>query len=54
MADGYPQPVFLDATIVSNYASTDSIDFLVQLLESPVVVQSVKRSNMESTTVTSI
>lgn len=42
MADGYPQPVFLDATVISNYASTDSIEFLVRLLESPVVVPAVR------------
>lgn len=42
MADGYPQPVFLDATVISNYASTSSIGFLGDLLETPVVVPAVR------------
>lgn len=42
MADGYPQPVFLDATVVSNFASTDSIEFLVSVINSPVVVPAVR------------
>lgn len=42
MADGYPQPVFLDATVISNYASTNSVEFLVQVLEAPVVVPAVR------------
>jgi len=42
MADRYPRPVFLDATVLSNYASTDSIGFLVSILDSPVVVPAVR------------
>lgn len=42
MPDGYSEPVFLDATVISNFASTDSIDFLVSVLESAVVVPAVR------------
>jgi predicted nucleic acid-binding protein len=42
MAGRYPNPVFLDATVVSNVASTDGIGFLTTLLESPVVVPAVR------------
>ncbi|AUX09230.1 PilT domain-containing protein [Halalkaliarchaeum desulfuricum] len=42
MPDGYPQPVFLDATVVSNFASTSSVEFLVHLLEAPIVVPAVR------------
>jgi len=42
MPDGYPQPVFLDATVISNYASTNSVEFLVHVLEAPVVVPAVR------------
>jgi predicted nucleic acid-binding protein len=42
MPDRYPQPVFLDATVVSNFASTSSVDFLVHLLEAPIVVPAVR------------
>ena len=41
MPDRYPQPVFLDATVISNFASTNSIEFLVHVLEAPVVVPAV-------------
>ena len=41
MSEGYPEPIVLDATVLSNFASTDSIDFLVEALESPVVVPAV-------------
>jgi len=34
--------MFLDATVVSNFASTDGIGFLTTLLESPVVVPAVR------------
>ena len=37
MPDGYPQPVFLDATVSRSLASTNSIEFLVHALEAPVV-----------------
>ncbi len=42
MPDRYPQPVFLDTTIISNYASTNSIEFLVDVLEAPVVAPAVR------------
>ena len=42
MGGGYPQPVVLDTTVVSNFASTDSISLLVAILESPVVVPAVR------------
>lgn len=42
MPDGYPNPIFLDATVISNFASTESIEFLVSVLESPVVVPAVR------------
>lgn len=42
MADDYPQPVFLDATVISNFASTNSVEFLVDVLEDPVVVPAVR------------
>ena len=42
MPAGYPQPVFLDATVVSNFASTSSVEFLVHLLEAPTVVPAVR------------
>lgn len=42
MANGYPQPIFLDATVLSNFASTAAIDFLVEALNSPVVVSAVR------------
>lgn len=33
----YSQPVFLDATVCSNFASTDGMDLLAEVLESPAV-----------------
>jgi predicted nucleic acid-binding protein len=42
MAKRYPQPVFLDATVVSNFASTDGITFLTTLLDSPVVSPAIR------------
>lgn len=42
MAERFPSPVFLDTTVVSNFASTDGIGFLTTLLESPVVVPAVR------------
>jgi hypothetical protein len=42
MPDGYPQPVFLDATVLSNFASTNSIAFLIGVLEAPVVTPAVR------------
>jgi len=42
MPDGYPQLVFPDATVISNFASTSSVEFLVHLLEAPIVVPAVR------------
>jgi predicted nucleic acid-binding protein len=42
MTGGYPQPVVLDTTVVSNFASTDRISFLTAVLESPMVVPAVR------------
>jgi len=42
MAERFPRPVFLDTTVVSNFASTDGIGFLTTLLDSPVVVPAVR------------
>ena len=42
MAKRYSQPVFLDATVVSNFDSTDGITFLTTLLDSPVVSTAVR------------
>lgn len=42
MPDGFPQPVYLDATVVSNFASTSSIEFLVHVIENPIVVPAVR------------
>lgn len=42
MADECSPPVFLDATVCSNFASTDGIGLLVDLLDSPAVTPTVK------------
>lgn len=42
MDDGYPQPVFLDATVLSNFATTEGISFLATLIDSPAVVPTVR------------
>ncbi|AXG05662.1 hypothetical protein DU500_03990 [Haloplanus rubicundus] len=42
MAERHPQPVFLDTTVVSNFASTDGIGLLTTVLDSPVVVPAVR------------
>ncbi|MFC7018814.1 MULTISPECIES: hypothetical protein [Haloarcula] len=42
MPDGYPQPVFLDATVISNFASTNLIGFIVDVREAPVVTPAVR------------
>jgi len=36
------QPVVLDTTVLSNFASTDSIGWVVELLERPIVVSAVR------------
>ncbi|WP_152043472.1 hypothetical protein [Salinigranum salinum] len=41
MAD-LTQPLFLDATVLSNFASSDSVDWLTTLLENPVAVPAVR------------
>lgn len=38
----YPQPVVLDATVVSNFSSTGGISFLTKLLDTPIVVPAVR------------
>lgn len=42
MAEQYPKPTVLDATVVSNFASTNAVEYLVEVLESPVVVPAVR------------
>lgn len=42
MSRRYPQPVFLDATVLSNFASSDAVGFLETILDSPVVVPAVR------------
>jgi predicted nucleic acid-binding protein len=42
MTERLPSPVFLDTTVVSNFASTDGITFLTTLLDSPVVSPAVR------------
>lgn len=42
MAEQYPKPTVLDATVVSNFASTNSVGYLVEVLDSPVVVPAVR------------
>jgi predicted nucleic acid-binding protein len=44
---GLQQPVFLDSTVLSNFASTDSVDWLIDLLEDPVVTPEVARELRE-------
>jgi predicted nucleic acid-binding protein len=38
----HPQPIFLDATVCSNFASTDGVDLLVELLDAPAVTPEVR------------
>jgi predicted nucleic acid-binding protein len=47
MSREYPEPVVLDTTVLSNFASTDGISLLTTVLESPVVVPTV-RDELES------
>jgi predicted nucleic acid-binding protein len=42
MADAYPAPLFLDATVVSNFASTDGCELLARTLSTPVVTPAVR------------
>ncbi|MEF8883388.1 MAG: twitching motility protein PilT [Halapricum sp.] len=42
MTGGYSEPVILDATVLSNFASTDGVSLLTTVLESPVVVPAVR------------
>ena len=42
MADAYPGPLFLDATVVSNFASTDGCELLVRTISTLVVTPAVR------------
>lgn len=42
MAAALAQPVVLDATVLSNYASSGSVGWLIELLSQPVVVPAVR------------
>ena len=42
MGGEYPQPVFLDATVLSNFASSNGIPGLTEVLETPAVVPAVR------------
>lgn len=42
MTGGYPEPVVLDTTVISNFASTDSVSVLTSVLESPIAVPAVR------------
>jgi predicted nucleic acid-binding protein len=42
MSGEYPDPVVLDTTVLSNFASTDGISLLTTVLESPVVGPAVR------------
>jgi len=42
MADAYPEPLFLDATVISNFASTDGCGLLARTLATPVVAPAVR------------
>lgn len=42
MSRRYLQPVFLDATVLSNFASSGAVGFLETVLDSPVVVPAVR------------
>lgn len=42
MVTQYPNPTVLDATVLSNFASTNSVGYLTDILESPVVVPTVR------------
>ncbi|AWB26562.1 hypothetical protein [Halococcoides cellulosivorans] len=39
---GQARPIYLDATVLSNFASTDAIEFLGSVLDDPVVVPAVR------------
>lgn len=42
MTRGDPEPIVLDTTVLSNFASTDGLTLLTAVLESPVVVPAVR------------
>jgi predicted nucleic acid-binding protein len=42
MSEGFSQPVVLDATVLSNYASTDSVTWLTTTLAHPQTVPAVR------------
>lgn len=42
MPDPGPRPVVLDTTVISNFSSSHSIDWLLEFLEQPIVTQAVR------------
>lgn len=42
MADALHQPVVLDATVLSNFASSQAVDWLVELVDQPAIVPAVR------------
>lgn len=41
MGDSYPPPIVFDATVLSNFASSDSVDLLVELFSAPTTTPAV-------------
>lgn len=42
MSQELPQPIVLDSTVLSNFASVDAIDWLIETFERPIVVPAVQ------------
>lgn len=42
MPDPGPRPVVLDTTVISNFSSSHSIDWLLEFLDQPIVTQAVR------------
>lgn len=42
MSEAHPSPVVLDATVLSNFANSDSVEFLTTILENPQTVPAVR------------
>lgn len=42
MTNGYPEPVVLDTTVLSNFACTGGVSLLTHVLERPMVVPAVR------------
>lgn len=42
MTEAFAQPVVLDATVLSNYASSGSVRWLIELLSQPAAVPAVE------------